>query len=207
MKLTKQTFNRMIDALKFANTGWKIPDAQAELWRKVIAREISEEFYPMVILDWISHVTTPPKGPAEIIKYANEMVSKEYGSADAETELLISSSRDAYYATEDFQTFEEAYAGSFEHIRSDMPAQEAYIKENVRKHSSCYQVLILVYDELKGEIQDCFKGDAEHGIDFLRTHIKKTWNAKSTDAAKQFLISGKTDIGGLTGGNRGMLEG
>lgn len=84
--------------------------------------------------------------------------------------------------------------------------QEAYIKESIRTRSSNPKILILVYDELKGEVQDCFTGDAEHGIDFLRTHIKKTWNAKSTDAAKQFLLSGKTEFKRLTVGGYGQLE-
>ena len=205
MKLTNKTFNATIKTLHNTYMNWEISEAQATLWKKVLALVISDEFYPMVILDWISHITTPPKNPAEIIKHASEMVSKEYGSADAETELLISSSRDAYYVTEEFQTFAEDYADSFASILGT-PAQEAYIKENIRKHSSCYKVLIMVYDELKGEIKGCFTGDAEHGVEFLRTHIKKNWNAKTADVAKQFLISGETDFKRLLGGDYGQLE-
>ena len=77
------------------------------------------------------------------------------------------------------------------------PAEEAFIVDNIRKSSSNPKILILVYDELKGEVEGCFKGDAEHGIEFLRNHIKKNWNTKVDDAVKEYLKSG---------GSYGQLE-
>lgn len=205
MKLTNKTFKTMIQTLQKTYLNWELPDENVTIWKNVLALSISDELLPKVILDWVLNVTTPPKNPAEIIKHASEMVSKEYGSADDVAGLLINSARNAYYATDDFLTFADEFSNSFASIIGT-PSQEAYIKENIRKHSSNYKILIMVYDELKGEIKDCFTGDAEHGVEFLRTHIKKNWNAKTADVAKQFLISGESDFKRLLGVSYGSLE-
>ncbi|MBQ1295253.1 MAG: hypothetical protein IIY21_14520 [Clostridiales bacterium] len=205
MRLSDRTFAEAVDALHQAYTSWELPDTSITTWKNVLALSISDELLPAVILDWVMTVTTPPKNPAEIIKHANEMVRNEYDGADTAAQILIDSARNAYYATDDFLTFADEYSGSFASMLGQ-PAQEAYVIHNIRQQATSPNILILVYDELKGELKDCFTGDAEHGVDFLRTHIKKTWNAKSTDTAKQFLISGKTEFKRLTDGGYGQLE-
>ena len=194
MELSNKTFMDAVDALHLAYMNWELPDDSITIWKSILALAISDELLPVVILDWISHVTTPPKNPAEIIKYANEKIRKEYGNADSETELLIESSRNAYYASDDFLAFADVYADSFEAAISGKPAQEAYILDNIRKRSGSPNILIVVFDELKGDIQDCFTGNAERGIEFLRTQIKKSWNAKTVVVAKAFLTSGQTEV-------------
>lgn len=198
MKLTSKTFKNGLTALESTYLNWTLPKESITAWKNVLASAISDELYPMVILNWVSHMTTAPKNPAEIIKYASDMVAREYGNADAEADILINSARNAYYATEDFVAFSEEYSNSFAAMINDMSDQDAYVIYEIQKQSSSPKVLILVYDELKGEVSDCFKGDAEHGLEFLRTHIKKSWNAKSTDAAREYLVSGKSN---------GLLEG
>lgn len=205
MKLTNKTFKTMVQALQKNYLNWELPDESVTNWKNILALAISDEFLPKVILDWMMTVTTPPKNPAEIIKHASEMVSKTYGSADTEANILIDSARNAYYATEDFESFAEEYSESFASMIGPS-AQEAYIINSIRENSNSPSILILVFDEYKGALKDCFTGDAERGVEFLRTHIKKCWNTKSTETAKGFLISGKTDIGRLTGRNSGMLE-
>jgi len=198
MKLTSKTFKNGLTALESTYLNWTLPKESITAWKNVLASAISDELYPMVILEWVSHMTTPPKNPAEIIKYASDMVAKEYGNADTEADILINSARNAYYATEDFEAFSEMYSDSFAAMISGMSDQDAYVVNEIQKHSNNPKVLILVYDELKGEVSDCFKGDTEHGVEFLRNHIKKNWNAKSTDAARAYLMSGKSN---------GLLEG
>ncbi len=205
MKLTSKTFKDSLTALESTYLNWKLPKDSVTTWKKVLSLVISDEFYPMVILDWISHITTPPKNPAEIIKHASEMVSKEYGSADTSADIIINSARNAYYASDDFINFTAMYENSFESARGT-PAQEAYIKENIRNRSSNPKILILVYDELKGSVKECFTGDAEHGIEFLRNNIKKNWKEKVDDAVKEYLKSGNTDFRRLTGSGYGQLE-
>jgi hypothetical protein len=63
-----------------------------------------------------------------------------------------------------------------------------------------------VYDELKGEVEDCYTGDAEHGVEFLRNHIKKSWNTKIDEAVKDFLVSGNSDFSRLAENHNGFLE-
>lgn len=205
MQLTSKTFKDSLTALESTYLNWKLPKDSVTTWKKVLSLVISDEFYPMVILDWISHITTPPKNPAEIIKHASEMVSKEYGSADTSADIIIDSARNAYYVTDDFENFTAEYENSFASILGT-PAQEAYIKENIRNRSSNPKILILVYDELKGSIKECFTGDAEHGIEFLRNNIKKSWKEKVDDAVKEYLKSGNTDFRRLAGSGYGQLE-
>lgn len=190
MKLTSKTFKDGLTALENAYVNWKLPKESLSTWKNTLALAISDEFYPMVILDWITHMTTPPKNPAEIIKRASEMVRVDYGSADSEAELLIESGRNAYYSTDDFLFFADQYENSFAALLGT-PVQEAYILNNIQKHSSSPKILIMVFDEYKGTMKDCFRGDAESGIEFLRNNIKKSWNIKTTEAAKIFLKSGE----------------
>lgn len=192
MTLTDDTFINMIATLKRTYINWELPDTSVDTWMNVLALSVSDELLPKIILDWISNKTMPPKSPAELIKHGRDMVTKEYGNADSETELLIESSRKAYYAAEDFLSFADDYDKSFASMISGKPAQEAYIIDSIKEHSSNPKVLILVYDEIKGDLKDCFTGDAEHGIEFLRSQIKKKWNEKSTDAARAYLMSGST---------------
>lgn len=206
MELTDTTFTAMIEALEKTYLNWELPDESLIAWKNVLASSISEELLPRVIADWMLNKTAAPKNPAEIIQYGREMFSAGLDSADISAELIIDSARNAYYVTDDFLTFADGYENSFA-AALGTPAQEAYIVDNIRKRSNNPKILILVYDELKGELKDCFTGDAEHGVDFLRTHIKKTWNAKSNDAAKHFMISGNTEFKRLTVGDRGMLDG
>ena len=206
MELTDMTFATIIAALKKAYLNWELPEESVEMWKNIMAVSVSEELLPVIIMDWVSNKTAPPKNPAEIIKLASKMVAEEWDSADASAEILIDSARNAYYASDDFLTFADEYDNSFASAFG-MPAQEAYIKENIRTHSSNPKILILVYDELKGEVEDCFKGDAEHGVEFLRNHIKNRWNTKVDEAAKEFLKSGNSDFKRITGSSYGMLEG
>ena len=187
MKLTDQVFMEAIDALEHNYINWNLPNTSLSTWKNVLTLAISDEFLLQVIVDWITNVTTPPKNPAEIIKHANNMFKKKYDSPDTAAELLIDSARKAYTVSDDFVAFDEMYRDSFAYGISRIPAQEAYIKENIEKRSKNPKVLILVYDEVKGDLKSCFTGDAEHGIDFLRGQIKKKWNDKMTDAAKEFL--------------------
>lgn len=206
MRLTDNTFAATITALQHAYLNWELPGESIITWKNVLSLSISDELLPRVITDWILSMTTPPKNPAEIIKHASKMVTDKCDSADTSAEILIDSARNAYYASDDFLTFADEYSNSFA-AAMGTPAQEAYIIENIRKRSSSPSVLIFVYDDCKGALRDCFTGDAEHGVEFLRTQIKKNWNEKASNAAKEFLISGETEFMGLPGGNYGMLEG
>lgn len=205
MKLTNKTFKNMIQALQKNYLNWELPDESVTAWKNVLALSISDELLPMVILDWITTVTAPPKNPAEIIKHAGKMIADKWDNADTSADIIIDSARNAYYATDDFLTFADDYSNSFASVFGT-PAQEAYIKNNINKRSTSPKVLILVYDECKGAVKDCFKGDAEHGVDFLRNQIKKSWNAKLADDIKKFLISDDNDIKRLLGGAYGSLE-
>lgn len=206
MKLTNKTFKNMLEALEKNYLNWELPDESLSTWKNVLALVISDEFYPVVILDWITHVITPPKNPAEIIKHACDMVAKEYGNADAEANIIINSARNAYRFTEEFEAFSESYSNSFASLINDMPEQDAYIINEIQNHSNSPKVLIQVYDELKGEVSDCFKGGAEQGVDFLRTHIKKNRDAKVAESVKGFLVSGETNYRRLTGNAHRLLE-
>lgn len=207
MKLTDSRFKSVIDTLCDAYPGWNLPDNQKKIWKIVLKRTISDELLPQVIADWISYTVNPPKNVAEIIKYGQDIFKSQFDSADVSAELIISSARNAYYSTDDFEMFTDIYSNSFAAVVNDMPAQEAYIKENIRKHSSNPKVLIMVYDELKGEVKDCFTGDAEHGVAFLRNHVIKIWNTKIDDVAKDYLVSGNSDFNRLTENYKGLLEG
>lgn len=207
MRLTDSTFKKMIGVLRETYTDWKLSTRQEPIWKYTLTSKISDEILPRIVSEWISNEATPPKTPADLVHYLDKEIKKQFDSADVSATLIIDSARDAYYATDEFESFSEAYIHSFAYMVDARPTQEAYVIDSIQKHSSSPKILILVYDELKGEVQDCFTGDAEHGVEFLRNHIKKSWNVKVDEAAKQFLKSGNTDIGGLTGGNRGMLEG
>ena len=197
MKLTNKTFNDMIEALEKNYINWELPDESLATWKNVLALSISDELFPKVILDWILTVTTPPKNPAEIIKHGSDMFKKKYDSADTSAEILLGSARKAYTVSDDFLSFADMYQDSFASAISGIPAEEAYIAYSIKEHSGTPNVLILVYDEVKGDLKSCFTGDAEHGVEFLRGQIKKKWNEKMTDAAKDFL---------RTGGSSGYLE-
>ena len=207
MKLTNRTFNDSIEALKNTYLNWELPEESVITWKNVLALAISEELFPKVIADWMLHKTVAPKNPAEIIQHGHNMFNAEYGSADTEAELIIESARSAYYVSDDFLTFADTYENSFAAALSGMPAQEAYIKDSIKNHSSNPKVLILVYDELKGEVKDCFTGDAEHGVEFLRNHIKKHWNEKINEVVKDFLVFGNIDFNRLIGNHNRLLEG
>lgn len=207
MKLTSKIFKDNLTTLESTYLDWKLPSESVTPWKNVLASAISGEFYPVVIMDWITHMITPPKNPAEIIKHAYDMVAKEYGNADAEADIIINSARNSYGVTEEFEEFSRAYKNSFAAIINDMPEQEAYIVYEIQKHSQSPKVLIRVYDELKGEVSDCFQGGVEQGVDFLRAHIKKNRDVKVAESVKGFLVSGETDFRRLTENNYGLLEG
>lgn len=206
MRLTNKTFKNMLEALENNYLNWELPDESLSTWKNVLALVISDEFYPVVILDWITHVITAPKNPAEIIKHAYDMVAKEYGNADAEADIIINSARNAYHVTEEFEAFLEVYSDSFAATINDMTAQDAYVINEIQNRSNSPKVLIRVYDDLKGEVSVCFKGGAEQGVDFLRTHIKKTRDAKVAESVNRFLISGETNFRRLPGNTNRLLE-
>lgn len=193
MKLTNKTFNSAIKTLHNTYLNWELTEAQATIWKKVLELSISDELLPKVILSWMINVTTPPKNPAEIIKHASDMITNEYDSADTTAEILIDSARKAYRVSDDFLAFVEQYDDSFAALIGN-PAEDAYIRYNINKRSSNPKILIVVYDEYKGALKECFTGDAEHGIEFLRTQIKKSWSAKTVVVAKAFLTSGQTEV-------------
>lgn len=207
MNLTDTTFVTIIATLKKAYLNWELPESSIEVWKNILAISVSDELLPLIILDWVSNKTNPPINPAEIVKYGQDIFKSQFDSADVSAELIISSARNAYYSTEDFEMFTDIYSDSFAAVVNDMPAQEAYIKEKIREHSSNPKVLILVYEELKGEVRDCFIGDAEHGVEFLRNRIIKIWNTKIDDVAKDYLVSGNSDFNRLTENYKGLLEG
>lgn len=196
MKLTDETFNNMLDALEKNYLNWELPDESLTTWKNLLAMSISEELLPKIILDWILNVKEPPKSATDIIRYGRDMYKKEVDSADVSAEILIDSARNAYTVTDDFLVFADEYKDSFASALG-RPAEEAYIAYKIKEHSGSPKVLILVYDEVKGDLKSCFSGDAEHGLEFLRNQIKKKWNEKTTDAAKDFLKAG---------GNFGYLE-
>ena len=206
MKLSANTFAEAIDALHQAYMNWELPDDSITVWKNILALSISDELLLKVVLDWILNKTTPPKNPAELIKHGRDIFNSDYDNADTAAQILIDSARNAYYTTDDFLTFADEYEGSFAAVIAGKSTQDAYIIDSIREHSSSPNILIMVFDEVKGDLKDCFTGDAEHGIEYLRTHIKKSWNAKLTDAAKVFLTSGETDLRRLLGDNSGNLE-
>lgn len=205
MPLTEETFITAIATLKRAYLNWELPKDSVDTWQKTLAISIADALLLQTTMSWVSNKTNPPNSPAEIIKHGKELYIATQDSADTSAEILISSARNAYYDTDDFEEFNEQYKDSFA-AGLGTPAQEAYIKENIRTRSSNPKVLILVYDEVKGDLKDCFTGDAEHGIEFLRNQIKKKWNTKMSDVATAYLKSGKTDYRKLSGGNFGYLE-
>lgn len=196
MPLTEETFITAIDTIKQAYINWELPEDSVDTWYKTLSLSITDELLLRTTIDWVSSKTNSPNSPADIIKHGKDMYISSHDSADASAEILLESARSAYYVTDDFLSFDEMYRNSFASA-SGIPSQEVYIKENIRNRSSNPKVLILVYDEVKGDLKSCFTGDAEHGIDFLRGQIKKKWNDKMTDAAKDFL---------RTGGSSGYLE-
>lgn len=206
MPLTEETFITAIATLKRAYLNWKLPKDSVDTWQKTLAISIADALLLQTTIDWVSNKTNPPNSPAEIIKHGKELYIATQDSADTSAEILISSARNAYYDTDVFEEFKAQYEDSIAAAISGAPAQEAYIKENIRTRSSNPKILILVYDAVKGDLKDCFTGDAEHGIEFLRTQIKKKWDTKMSDAATAFLKSGKTDYRKLSGGNFGYLE-
>lgn len=193
MKLTDKTFAEMITALQDTYINWELPEGSVTTWKNALAVSIVDELLPQVILDWVLNVTTPPKNPAEIIKHASDMVKKKYGSADTSADILIESARNAYTVSNDFISFVEDYKDSFASAFGT-PAEEAYIMQKVFDNSGSPSVLIMVYDEYKGELKDCFTGDAERGVEFLRNQIKKKWNEKATETAKDFLRTGEIGV-------------
>lgn len=192
MELTNTTFTRAMEALSDTHIDWKLPKAKLNVWHKTLAVAISDEFFPKVILDWMINVPAPPKMAAEIIKHSREMVIKEYGSADTAAEILIDSARSAYTISRDFMDFADEYNNSF--ASAIRPAEEAYILNKIKERSKSSNILIFVFDEIKGGLKDCFSGDEEHGIEFIRTHIKKKWQTVANDAANEFLKSGEIKI-------------
>lgn len=192
MKLSDTTFVTIIATLKKAYLNWELPEQSIETWKNILALSVSDELLPRIVLDWVSNKTTAPKSPAELIQYGRNRFNAQYDSADTAADLIITSARDAYYVTDDFEDFTIEYENSFEAAISGRPAQEAYIVNTIKEHSSNPKVLIMVYDELKGEVQDCFTGDAENGVEFLRNHIKKSWTKKIDEVAKDFLVSGNS---------------
>lgn len=190
MKLTSKTFKTVIATLQETYSGWALSDNQLKIWKVILTKAVSDELLLNIVLNWIEDKTQPPKNPAEIIKQGRNMFGTKYDSADTAAQILIDSAKNAYGVTEDFEDFTIEYENSFEAAISGRPAQEAYIVSNIREHSSNPKVLIMVYDELKGEVQDCFTGDAENGVEFLRNHIKKSWTKRIDEVAKDFLISG-----------------
>ena len=205
MELTDMTFATIIAALKKAYLNWELPEESIEMWKNILAVSVSEELLPVIIMDWVSNKSTAPKNPAEIIQYGRNMFSAEHDGADTSAEIIIDSARNAYFVSDDFLTFADEYSNSFASALGT-PTQEAYIVDNIRKRSNNPKILILVYDECKGSVKDCFTGDAEHGVEFLRNHIKKSWNTKVDEAAKEFLKSDNADFKRLTGSNNGYLE-
>ena len=206
MKLTNRTFKNMIGILRDTYTDWGISVNQIAIWRDVLASKVSDEFLPKIVAEWIANESKPPMTPAELIHYLDDQIKDEFDSADTCADIIINSARNAYYATDDFQTFVDDYNESFASLLGT-PAQEAYIIDNIRHQSNNPKVLIFVYDELKGEVKDCFTGAAEHGVEFLRNHIKKNWKIKLDDTVKAFLTSGNTDFRRLVGNDCGLLEG
>lgn len=205
MNLTDTTFVTIIATLKKAYLNWELPEQSIETWKNILALSVSDELLPRIVLDWVSNKTNPPINPAEIIQHGHNMAKAEFDNADISADLIISGARNAYYVTDDFINFTAMYENSFESARGT-PAQEAYIRENIRNRSSNPKILILVYDELKGSVKECFTGDAEHGIEFLRNNIKKSWKEKVDDAVKEYLKSDNTDFRRLTGSSYGQLE-
>ena len=205
MELTDTTFVTIIAALKKAYLNWELPEQSIETWKNILSVSVSEELLPVIIMNWVSNKSTAPKNPAEIIQYGRNMFSAEHDGADTSAEIIIDSARNAYFVSDDFLTFADEYSNSFASALGT-PAQEAYIIDNIRKRSNNPKILILVYDECKGSVKDCFTGDAEHGVEFLRNHIKKSWNTKVDEAAKEFLKSDNADFKRLTGSNNGYLE-
>lgn len=197
MELTNETFIATIDTLEQIYLNWKLPDEYVATWKSILTLSISDEFFPLAILDWMSNVTTPPKNPSEIIKHARSMVVKEYGSAITEASILINSSQDAYYATGDFLTFADEYNVSFASIIGT-PPQEAYIIDNIMKRSGSPSILILVYNECKDALKNYFTGSAGRGLEFLTMHIEKSWSEKAKSLAQEFLLSGETDVKRVT---------
>lgn len=206
MQLTDTTFKKIIGILRETYAEWKLSNRQESIWRYVLASKVSNELLPIIVSEWISNESKPPKTPADLVHYLDAKIKRQFDSADVSAELIISSARNAYYSSDDFEMFTDMYSDSFAAVISGMPAQEAYIKESIREHSSNPKVLIFVYDELKGEVEDCYTGDAEHGVEFLRNHIKKSWNAKIDEVVKDFLVSGNSDFSRLAENHNGFLE-
>lgn len=196
MKLTNQTFEAMIEILSNTYEGWELLGPKEKIWKVALTKCVSDEFLLRIVTDWISTKTQPPKNPAELTQHGHDMIKKGFDSAEIAAEIIIDSARKAYYVTDDFQTFTEEYSNSFASMLG-MPTEDAYVIDNIQKRSSNPKVLIMVYDELKGEVRECFTGDAENGVEFLRQHIKKSWNMKADESINDFLISG---------GNYGELE-
>lgn len=193
MKLTDTTFVSIFATLKRAYINWELPESSAEIWKNILAISVSDELLPVIIADWILNKTNPPRNPAEIIQHGRNLFDSQHDSADTAAQILIDSARNAYCVTNDFENFINEYEDSFEAVISDRPPQEAYIVNTIREHSSNPKVLIMIYDELRGEVQDCFTGDAEHGVEFLRNHIKKSWNTRIDEVVKDFLVSGSNN--------------
>lgn len=206
MQLTDNTFKKMMGILHDTYTDWGLSSRQESIWRHVLASKVSDELLARIVPEWIANESKPPKVPADLVHYLDEKIKKQFDSAEVSAEIIISGALSAYRVTDEFESFKDMYRDSFAAAISGAPEQEAYIKEQIRTRSSNPKVLILVYDEVKGDLKDCFTGDAEHGIEFLRNQIKKKWNTQTTEIVNAFLKSGKTDYRMLSRNNKGLLE-
>ena len=84
---------------------WQLSDEQFKIWKHVLTSKTSNELLPRIIEEWIANESKPPKTPADLVNYLGANLKKQFGSAEAESDIIISSARKAYYVTDDFQTF------------------------------------------------------------------------------------------------------
>lgn len=190
MKLTKETFAELLESMEAVYFNWNFPkpDERPEVfnaWVRYLAGSVSEELFPLVIDDWVRTEVDPPKSVAALIQHSIDVVKQRYGDPDTETDIIIDSARKAYSNDSDFSDF------CYEHPDATI---DSFIIYNIKENSSTPRVSIEVYCKHKGGLRDSFNNGEEHGTEFLRDQIKKTWNKKATESVKQFLLSGETDI-------------
>lgn len=197
MKLTEKTFNSGITLLKNNYLNWDIPDDTTYYWFGACSDVISEEIFPIIIMHWVRYNTTPPTCAADFVAHGEAMVKSTCDSADIACDLILNSAQAAYWGYPEYRDFEDRYTGSFaETIDASLgiTPQEVYIHNQIRTASKNSEVVIYIFDELKGEVKDCFIGDTQNGISFLRTHIKKKWEDTVHSFASKCLLSDQLTI-------------
>lgn len=200
MKLTNATFKDTIRFLNEAYIDWKLTEEQMSTWRQILTLDMADEILPKVALNWARKMTTAPRNPAEILKYAQKMIIEKYDSEYVAANIVFDAVKGANWS-EDFSNFYHHFIDRDEDAPCEV-IQEEYIVNYIRKHSSSPEILASVYDEFKGALGNCTDNDES----FIRNSIQKRWKEKVTETADCYVRTGNPNMLKLTNFTIELLE-